>query len=89
MTSISSATVGCRLAFGLLTLVSSGPILPALPLRNENLRCLGLGDMGDSLNSGGISRREGLGRAIARARIVAASNDSGMCDIFRETRSAF
>ena len=88
-TSVSSVTVGCRFALGLWTLESSGPPLPALPRRKENLRCFGLGEMGWSLNSGGISLRQGLGRAIARAKIVAASIDRGMCDMFKAIRSAF
>lgn len=78
MSSTSSVRVGRRFAVGLLTFVSSGPMLPELARRKENLRDLGLGDIGCNLNSEGISRREGLGRAIARARIVAASNDSGI-----------
>lgn len=89
MTPISSETVGCRFAVGLMDFVGSAPRLPELARRKENLRCLGRGDIGCRRNSGGISRREGFGRAIARARTVAASIDRGICDMFNEIKSAF
>ena len=89
MSSISSETIGCRFAVGLMDFISSVPRLPELARRKENFRCLGRGDIGCRRNSGGISRREGFGRAIALARTVAASIDRGICDIFNEIKSAF
>lgn len=86
---VSSLAGRCRLELGLVVLVRSAPTLMAIGFRNENFRCRCLGAIGCSRNSGGISRRKGLGSAIARARMVAASTDNGIFEIFRETRSAF
>jgi hypothetical protein len=72
ITSISSETDGCWPCFvgevGLITRASSEPKPVALALRNENFRDFGRRMTGRSLNSGGISRRQGLGRAMARER---------------------
>jgi hypothetical protein len=70
MTSISSETDGCWACFagevGLITRASSVPKPVELALRKENFRDLGRVMTGRSLNSGGISRRRGLGSAMAR-----------------------
>src|SRR5277367_4991385 len=90
MISTSSVTTGCRFAVGLVVRARSLPKLLLLPRRKDIfLGCFGRGEIGSSRNSGGISRRLGLGRAIARERMAAASKDIGICDIFRECRLGF
>jgi len=90
MISTSSVTTGCRFAVGLVVRARSLPKLLLLPRRKDIfLGCFGRGEIGSSRNSGGISLRLGLGRAMARERMVAASRDIGICDIFSECRLGF
>ena len=90
MRSTSSVTAGCRFAVGLIVLARSLPKLLLLPRRKDIfLGCFGRGEIGSSRNSGGISRRLGLGRAMARERMAAASRDIGICDIFSECKLGF